>query len=151
MKLPAVNETSSTRNIQINGGGPGVAGTFTVTEAGPTLRRIFGSEYNLVGFDPRGVGESGPSINCFKPGDEEGKKWEAEYTRNVDPKNQHSVANFYEMANAYGKWCADVHRSGDGRYANTVAVAGDMKNFAERDNEAKGLSAEDAKVWYFGG
>lgn len=151
IKLPAENETASTPNIQVNGGGPGVSGVFTIDEAGPALRSIFGSEYNLIGFDPRGINNSGPSIDCF-PGNPEGKAaFEPNFIRVVDDKYEDSVRHFYQISNAYGKWCADVHRDGVGRYANTAAVAADMLNFAEKQNEAHGLKAEDAKVWYYGG
>ncbi|KAJ6481027.1 hypothetical protein C8R45DRAFT_319408 [Mycena sanguinolenta] len=51
--------------VLINPGGPGGSGVDTVAAAGPLLSTIIGPEFDIVGFDPRGVGRSTPRISFF--------------------------------------------------------------------------------------
>ncbi|KAK4195980.1 Alpha/Beta hydrolase protein [Triangularia verruculosa] len=50
-------------NIFLNPGGPGGSATSMVYGLGPQLHSIVGENFNLLGFDPRGVGSSTPSIS----------------------------------------------------------------------------------------
>jgi hypothetical protein len=49
-------------------GGPGSPGVNLATRLGPYFHTLTGSDYDIVGFDPRGVGESEPRIRCFRKG-----------------------------------------------------------------------------------
>ncbi|KAF2647399.1 hypothetical protein K491DRAFT_784747 [Lophiostoma macrostomum CBS 122681] len=150
IKLSAKNESSSSQNIQINPGGPGNSGVQTLLSTGSSLQAVFGTQHNVIGFDARGVNNSGPDIDCF-PGNPSAKAaFEGSFVRAFDSESPTSVASFYENAVAYGQFCTDAQRNGTGRYAGTVAVAADMVNFAERQAEANGQAAKDAKVWYYG-
>ncbi|KAI1125384.1 Alpha/Beta hydrolase protein [Nemania abortiva] len=49
-----------------NPGGPGGSGAFFVlSRAASLLQVIAGSQYDIIGFDPRGVGASTPKADCF--------------------------------------------------------------------------------------
>jgi pimeloyl-ACP methyl ester carboxylesterase len=54
-------------DLLVNPGGPG-AGTFTPTalaaDIAAGLERSVASRYNIIGFDPRGVGRSVPALHC---------------------------------------------------------------------------------------
>ncbi|PWD50656.1 hypothetical protein C8046_08305 [Serinibacter arcticus] len=67
-RLPATGEARGT--ILVNPGGPGESGVELVDAA----TAIFGSEvlakYDVVGFDPRGVGSS-TQVRCLEPGEED--------------------------------------------------------------------------------
>ncbi|KAJ7456893.1 hypothetical protein FB451DRAFT_597797 [Mycena latifolia] len=52
--------------ILLNPGGPGGSGVDYVIAAGADIASFIGDEYALVGFDPRGVSYSTPSISFFK-------------------------------------------------------------------------------------
>ncbi|KAK1218736.1 hypothetical protein PQX77_018561 [Marasmius sp. AFHP31] len=52
--------------ILFNPGGPGHSGVDLILNSGPALRGILGPEYDLVGFDPRGVQRSTPRIEFYK-------------------------------------------------------------------------------------
>ncbi|KAF2184655.1 hypothetical protein K469DRAFT_666450 [Zopfia rhizophila CBS 207.26] len=150
IKKSAQNESQSTENIILNPGGPGGSGVQLIMAAGDILTELLGPQFNLIGFDPRGVNNSGPSLDCF-PGQQEAKaRFGSTFQRPVDSKNLDSVVDQFEMAGAYGRWCSNVHKNSSARYANTPAVAADMLNFAEKQNVAYGRPAEEAKVWYFG-
>ena len=130
IKLPAANETSETRNIQLNGGGPGVSGVSYLLGAGASLRAWVEPEYNLIGFDPRGINNSGPSLDCFLGTPDIKTQFEYEWSRIMDCRDEQSVRKFYHDSTAIGQFCADVHQGGPATHANTVAVAADMLNFA---------------------
>ncbi|TDP96343.1 alpha/beta hydrolase [Labedaea rhizosphaerae] len=58
-RLPAVDQAHKLGTIVYNPGGPGVSGRFA-----PPLTPGLHQRYDLVGFDPRGVGASTP-VRCF--------------------------------------------------------------------------------------
>lgn len=51
--------------VLFNPGGPGGSGKFFIARAGPALQAVVGEDYDVVGFDPRGIGESEPKTQCF--------------------------------------------------------------------------------------
>ncbi|KAJ7204027.1 TAP-like protein-domain-containing protein [Mycena haematopus] len=51
--------------VLINPGGPGGSGVDMVAKGGSLLSTIVGPEFDIVGFDPRGVGRSIPRISFF--------------------------------------------------------------------------------------
>ncbi|TDL14554.1 hypothetical protein BD410DRAFT_797094 [Rickenella mellea] len=52
--------------ILINPGGPGGSGVSTVLSTGVQLQTILGDEFDILGFDPRGVNFTTPSLNIFQ-------------------------------------------------------------------------------------
>ena len=67
LKYPATT-TPYKGMVLINPGGPGESGVAVVYRAGETLSTVVGSNYDVVGFDPRGVGYSTPSGICVGSG-----------------------------------------------------------------------------------
>ncbi|KAI8816137.1 Alpha/Beta hydrolase protein [Fimicolochytrium jonesii] len=63
IKLPASNKPSL-GSLFVNPGGPGGSGVEFVQRAGDDLHKIYDGRYDLVGFDPRGIGQSNP-VRCF--------------------------------------------------------------------------------------
>ncbi|CAE6446454.1 unnamed protein product [Rhizoctonia solani] len=60
---PAIRRGS----IFLNPGGPGGPGVRLATQAGPLLVATrLGPYYDLIGFDPRGIGQTIPNAACFK-------------------------------------------------------------------------------------
>ncbi|TCD60115.1 hypothetical protein EIP91_010703 [Steccherinum ochraceum] len=52
--------------VFFNPGGPGGSGKTWITQVNPyRLAELVGEEYDIVGFDPRGVGETEPKTTCF--------------------------------------------------------------------------------------
>lgn len=55
-------------SLLLNSGGPGGAGmAFAATTAAALERSAVTERFDLIGFDPRGVGSSTPAIECFTP------------------------------------------------------------------------------------
>ena len=51
--------------VLVNPGGPGGSGTYLVKLGGQALQVLVGDSYDVLGFDPRGVGKSTPGADCF--------------------------------------------------------------------------------------
>ncbi len=51
--------------ILFNPGGPGGSGVDFIHQAGDLLAQALGEEFDLIGFDPRGVGRSTPKVAFF--------------------------------------------------------------------------------------
>jgi pimeloyl-ACP methyl ester carboxylesterase len=51
-------------DLLVNPGGPGGSGRSFAAVIAYTLGRTVASEYNVIGFDPRGVGASEPALHC---------------------------------------------------------------------------------------
>ncbi|GAA1245642.1 alpha/beta hydrolase [Prauserella halophila] len=53
-------------SLLVNPGGPGASGMMSAASmAGPTADTEIGQRFDLVGFDPRGIGASEPAIECL--------------------------------------------------------------------------------------
>ncbi|OCH84673.1 hypothetical protein OBBRIDRAFT_763985 [Obba rivulosa] len=65
--LGRYNATSGPRKgiVLVNPGGPGGPGKRLATISGHTLQQLIGPEYDVIGFDPRGIGETQPRTQCF--------------------------------------------------------------------------------------
>ncbi|OIW32306.1 hypothetical protein CONLIGDRAFT_698959 [Coniochaeta ligniaria NRRL 30616] len=67
--LPGKNHTESgawsESPLLVNPGGPGGSGTSLVVSAGRAHQEIAGSDLDIIGFDPRGIGATTPQADCF--------------------------------------------------------------------------------------
>ncbi|USP73789.1 alpha/beta-hydrolase [Curvularia clavata] len=148
IKLPSPNQP--TEDILFNPGGPGGSGVDTVLHNSAELVDKLGTGYNIIGFDPRGVNNSGPSLECFPNNPVGEQQFAADFQRPINSRSPESVARAFEIMGAWGDWCSDVHRNGSAKYAGTVANANDMLNYVEKKATAEGKNADDAKLWYWG-
>ncbi|KAF2685085.1 alpha/beta-hydrolase [Lentithecium fluviatile CBS 122367] len=148
----------SAEDILFNPGGPGVSGVDLVKEAGDVLALMLGSKYNIVGFDPRGVGFSGPELSC--------NSTMPRFMPLTLP-----LPELYQLAYAYGQYCTRANAKTDAEYAGTMATAKDIMHFVSLHHSQKnGHQAEsrsertpivgetkketrlkgEAKLWYYG-
>lgn len=139
-------------DILINPGGPGESGVGAVLRLGPMLAQLM-PQYNIVGFDPRGVNNSGPALRCF--GEDERsrareKEYSTQFSRTVDGKSERSLRYQFEASTAFGKWCTKFNENTQAKYANTVAVAQDMAHYTEMVAKASGKDPKEAKLNYYG-
>lgn len=70
-RLRATNPTprhgggNGSRTLFFNPGGPGGSGIWALRDHGRDLQAIIGDDYDIVSFDPRGVGASLPRVECW--------------------------------------------------------------------------------------
>jgi pimeloyl-ACP methyl ester carboxylesterase len=63
--VPARDRANYKGAILYNPGGPGSSGTSYVQRRGNALSAIARDYYDIIGFDPRGVGATTPQAQCF--------------------------------------------------------------------------------------
>ena len=65
--VPGIHKGSqvSTSPLLLNPGGPGGSGTLIALVLGSRIQEIVGSDQDVIGFDPRGIGATTPRTDCF--------------------------------------------------------------------------------------
>jgi pimeloyl-ACP methyl ester carboxylesterase len=82
VRARAVNQNNRIGSLLMNPGGPGASGFDYAIKLAPYLPAELMRRFDLVGFDPRGVGRSDP-IRCFNPAD-----LDASFAAEPDPVSQ---------------------------------------------------------------
>lgn len=72
-RYPAtVPQSQRKGSILVNPGGPGASGkNFVINGAGAAISTLSGGYYDIIGWDPRGIGEALPRLTCFDTAGEE--------------------------------------------------------------------------------
>jgi pimeloyl-ACP methyl ester carboxylesterase len=130
-RYPATNGPSL-GTVLINPGGPGGSGVEFTIRAGGELSSYFDGRYDILGFDPRGVGQSLP-ITCFKtPG---AAKFYRDYGISLGTFGVLGATVSAEQYLAYAKIHADVCAKADQAkylpYVSTASVVRDMDMIRE--------------------
>ncbi|KAF2013974.1 hypothetical protein BU24DRAFT_395102 [Aaosphaeria arxii CBS 175.79] len=143
---------SSAHDILLNPGGPGGSGVQFLRSSLNDMLLTLGFDNNLVGFDPRGVNNSGPDLSCFPGQTGTARLYDDDFNTAVDINSSSTITDAFARAGAFGEWCTQAHSGPNdtAKYANTVATATDMLHYTELAAEARGESAEDAELWYYG-
>jgi pimeloyl-ACP methyl ester carboxylesterase len=135
-------------------GGPGGSGVDFVLHYGSDLLQLVGTQYNLIGFDPRGVNNSGPvvDLDCFLNNSDARAAFQNNFFTDVSNASSTSTGTQYYAADFFGKWCTEAIRkeNGRGQYVSTPAVAQDMLSYIKAEQKAAGKNETDAKLWYYG-
>jgi pimeloyl-ACP methyl ester carboxylesterase len=102
-KVPATDQANRIGTVFFNPGGPGGAGADAIRSgAAAVFPAAVRERFDIVGFDPRGVGESTP-IQCFASADEQRQVLGA---APAIPTNSDEVRALNEQSSAYGEFCA---------------------------------------------
>ncbi|KAJ7123163.1 TAP-like protein-domain-containing protein [Mycena epipterygia] len=130
--------------ILINPGGPGGSGLYTIMKAGGLLSIIVGPEFDIIGFDPRGIGRSTPRVSFY-----ESRAEREIWTTSADDLNLISLnVSADALARAWARGViegqlAGEHDDGSLRFINTDHTARDMLRIVQ----AHGL--EKLQYWGF--
>ncbi|CAE6465220.1 unnamed protein product [Rhizoctonia solani] len=122
----------------INPGGPGGSGVDTILSSNAeTISEIAGGQYDIVSWDPRGIGFTVPRADCFKTGTEENAFWEGTIPRaGLEARgnftDQRDLDAFYEqvdevdlLLDELGKRCI-AYSPNTFQYIGTAAGVRDM-------------------------
>ncbi|KIV84195.1 hypothetical protein PV11_06163 [Exophiala sideris] len=132
--------------------GPGQSGVQNLMTNAETYLHYFGPGYNLVSFDPRGVNNSGPSVDCFYQNETARTTFESLFFGEVTDASSTSLATQFYSAKLFGQWCTEAfsHGNNSGLHISTPAVAQDMLTFAQAEQRLAGKHEDEAEVWYYG-
>ena len=130
-------------------GGPGGSGINIILTDYSQFSHIFGPDYNLVGFDPRGVQHSGPSTDCFSGDFKIAEDFVVERGRRNPINSEEDLNAQFDMLSAYGPFCA-ARLNRTVSYVGTTAVARDLVQYAEQAAILRGQSAQTASIYYAG-
>ncbi|MGK2866605.1 MAG: alpha/beta hydrolase [Mycobacterium sp.] len=101
IRIPAAGNRIGT--LMVNPGGPGASAVDTVAQMGTALAASpIGQQFDLVGFDPRGVGYSTPQLRCRT--DAEFDAYRAEPMADYSPAG---VAHIEEVYRSFAQSCVD--------------------------------------------
>ena len=120
----AVDEVAATGkhpigDLVVNPGGPGQSGTQYAAAASYVFRSALTTNYNIIGFDPRGVGESDP-LKCWGT-----KDMDAFVASDPAPQTAAGRAEIDQEVHAFGESCLTT--SGAlARHMSTEEVARDL-------------------------
>jgi len=118
--------------ILFNPGGPGGSGVEMIRgRAGDIFSLVLGPQFDIVGFDPRGIGQSTPRVTVFRTAAERAL-WYASGLHD----HENDVANIWARALVYGQLAKDLD-SGYLRHINTDQTARDMLRIVEVHGRTK--------------
>ncbi|KAK0187556.1 Alpha/Beta hydrolase protein [Armillaria mellea] len=137
IKLSAQSETEYKGAVLMNPGGPGVSGVSALTNFGPPLASIIGNQYDIISFDPRGVGNSTPRAEFFLS-EEEQSLWLASATPwsySIDSTSD-QIPHLWAFAQVISE-LAQERDNGILNYISTDNVARDMLQISEAAGQEK--------------
>ncbi|MBP2473866.1 pimeloyl-ACP methyl ester carboxylesterase [Crossiella equi] len=138
LRLAATDRERRIGSLVFNPGGPGQSGMSHVAETGPKLREgELGKRFDLVGFDPRGVGASEPKVRCLTDAERD-----AQRLFQVRADAPDAVARTEAEAKSYADRCAE--RVGK----DNLAVLGTRE--VAKDLDILRAALGDAKLSYVG-
>lgn len=112
---------------------------------------MFGEQYNIVSFDPRGVNNSGLHLDCFSGNAKARSAFYQLHRTGAINISTTSLEEQYYSSSVYGEWCNNAVKSKSpySYYVTTRAVAHDLLTFTEAEAEVAGQSPSNAKLWCY--
>lgn len=135
LKVPAKDQAHKVGALVVNPGGPGGSGVDYASQGSLAFGKTLPSKFDIVGFDPRGVGQSDP-IECIDTAETD-----TLLGTDPDPDTKAERVQMDALIHGFGEGC--LTHSGDlARHISTVEAAKDM-------DILRGVLAEP-KLTYFG-
>ncbi len=135
LEVPALHPAGTSQDLVVNPGGPGGSGIDYAANAAAYFGKALRDNFNIVGFDPRGVGESTP-VQCLTD-----HQLDVFLASDPDPNTPAEVRRSDHMLAQFGRGC--VKDSG--------ALAGHISTKeAARDMDVLRAVLREPKLTYFG-
>ena len=142
--IPATDRANYKGTVFLNPGGPGGSGVGLIERNGRNISRVLGPAYDVLSFDPRGIGYTIPSANCF---DSKAQRdiWATQGGHQLMNMSDGSLAVYRARARMLGERCEERIGGewGIGRFAGTAYVARDMLEMTQM------LGQEKLMYWGF--
>ena len=119
LRRPADDQDDKVSSLLVNPGGPGVAGSTMARNAGSYFRRPLLTYFDIVGFDPRGTGQSSP-VDCLS---DDGL--DAYLSGDPEPQTPDEERTFLRTARSLARGCEQLS-PGLASHISTVEAARDI-------------------------
>ncbi|KAG8159820.1 hypothetical protein KVR01_010457 [Diaporthe batatas] len=122
--------------VFFNPGGPGGSGIWALKDHGSYLQAIVGRNFDIVTFDPRGIGASVPRIECWGSAQKR-QNWAMQEIPVIDS-HEGVMYDVWARAAAFSQACERSHNAtGLLRHVGTASHARDMLEILEQMGEEK--------------
>ena len=101
IKLPASNPAKRIGALLVNPGGPGASGVSYALQARSEIAAPVRARFDIVGFDPRGVGSSVPAVHCLT-----GSQLDSYFATNDMPATAAQLATVVSESKLFARGCA---------------------------------------------
>jgi pimeloyl-ACP methyl ester carboxylesterase len=137
--------------ILLNPGGPGGSGVGLLLRSGKYLRSIVdtnttdGKHFDLISFDPRGVGISKPRVDCFHDRNMANNWQQRLQEEGWFESSDAALGRMWSMSMAKGQSCSESSsHEGDEikQYVSTASAARDMLELVEKHGEWREREAQ---------
>ncbi|HEX3790734.1 MAG TPA: alpha/beta hydrolase [Pseudonocardiaceae bacterium] len=128
MRVQATDKATRIGSLLVNPGGPGASGMELAAnlagQGGPWAASPLAKDFDLVGFDPRGIASSQPQIRCLTAAQTDAQR-ESDLDDDTSPQG---VAKYEAQQKAYAAECAQNTKDGKTMLASvgTTTVVKDM-------------------------
>lgn len=122
VRVPESARARRIGTLLVNPGGPGASGVEFVSTQAQQLASSIGDRFDIVGFDPRGIGASTPAIRCLTDS-------ERDAVRAADLRTDHTeqgVARREQQARDFATKCADRTGTDVLAHVGTADVVDDL-------------------------
>jgi pimeloyl-ACP methyl ester carboxylesterase len=120
IKLPASDPGQRIGSLVVNPGGPGGSGVQYALQARSEVSAAVRARFDVVGFDPRGVGQSVPAVSCLS-----GPQLDRYFATNDEPTTRAQLNTVVSESKLFARGCQQ--RSGAMLpYIGTASAARDM-------------------------
>jgi pimeloyl-ACP methyl ester carboxylesterase len=136
IRLPASDPARRTGSLVINPGGPGASGLGYARQARTVVSAAVRARFDVVGFDPRGVGGSLPSVRCLT-----GPQFDRYFATSDNPVSRAQLAEVVTQAKLFASECE--------RRSGALLPYVGTRN-AARDMDVLRAALGDAKLTYLG-
>ncbi|KAJ7616540.1 TAP-like protein-domain-containing protein [Roridomyces roridus] len=122
--------------ILANPGGPGASGVDFIGMAGERIAAVVGPEFDVVGFDPRGISRSTPRSSFFETRAEQNAFWSSEVTSMSANSSDDALARMWAQGMLLGR-LAGERDEGSLWFMNTDYTARDMLRLVQAHGRDK--------------
>ena len=136
IKLPASNPAKRIGALLVNPGGPGGSGVSYALQARSEIAAPVRARFDIVGFDPRGVGSSLPAVHCLT-----GPQLDTYFATNEMPATAAQLASVVSESRLFARGC-------ERNSAALLPYVGTRD--AARDMDVLRAALGDAKLTYLG-
>jgi pimeloyl-ACP methyl ester carboxylesterase len=135
LKDPADDTAGRIGSLVVNPGGPGAPGTSYAENSTSAFRDVLRNDFDIVGFDPRGTGDSDP-VDCISDSD-----LDAFLASDPDPDDAQEGEEFQASYEAFFKGCV----------ANSDSLIGHVTTIeTARDMDVLRAALGESQLLYFG-